>query len=259
MFRSLGRSQPSKTRTTTTLGREYETVLIEPPKKHRTKDAPTKKRNTTIPEPEYNTVLIEPPKKPSNTGQRTKKSTASKKPTNVKATPAAAQPKTTKSRLDVIRIPCDGPPFCITNLPLIAIGNGGMDPKDCVPGEDWLVQFPNMWSLAHEPRFNYHSRRLIGIPAKKLSSCVDETYMMYVCYERTAGVPHNTYLEDFSGFEMYGESFLFKMGEFDVDGRPNFRDMGTESVKELESGGLLEAIVRKLLNSMTQKGDEGKG
>ena len=34
--------------------------------------------------------------------------------------------------------------------------------------------------------------------------------------------------------------------------------MGPDSVEELESGGLIEAIVRKLLNSMTEKGDKGK-
>ena len=259
MFRSHGRRQSSRTSTTTTLVREYETVLIESPKKLRVKDGPTKKRNTTTPEPKYNTVLIEPPRKPCTTGQSTKKSTASKKQTNGKAIPAAVQPKTIKSRLDVIRIPCDGPPFRITSLPLITIEKGGIDPQDCVPGEDWLVQFPNMWSLAHEPRFNWHHRHLIGISPKKLSSAIDETYFMYVCYEQTAGVPHNTYLEHLSGFEMYGESFLFKIREFDGDGRPVFRDMGAESVGELEGGGLLETIVRKMLDDMTQKGDEGKG
>ena len=261
MSRPPSSSQSSRPRTTTTLVREYNTVLIEPPKKLRVKDGPTKMRNTSILEPEYNTVLIEPPKKPSTTAQWTKKGTTSKKQTKGKATtPTAFQPKNIKSRLDVIRIPCDGPPFRITSLPLIAIGNGGIKPEDCVPGEEWLVQFPNMWSIANEPKFNWHHRRLIGIPAKDLSSSVNETYLMYVCYEETAGVPHNKYLEQLSGFEMYGESFLFKMyTDFDGDGKPIFRDMGPESVKELESGGFMEAIVRKLLNSMTEKGDEGKG
>ena len=190
--------------TITTLVCEYTTVLIEPLKKPRVKDGPTKTRNTTIPEPEYNTVLIEPPNKPSKTGQWTKKSTANKKPTKGKAIPAASQPKTIKSRLDAIRIPCDGPPFRITSLPLITIEKGGMDPQACVPGEDWLLQFPNMWSLAHEPRFNYHIRRLIGITAKDLSSAIDETYFMYSCYEQTAGVPHNEYLEEFRGLRCMG-------------------------------------------------------
>ena len=82
---------------------------------------------------------------------------------------------------------------------------------------------------------------------------------MYVCFEEKAGVPHNRYLEGLSGVEMFGESFLFKMyRDFDGDGKPIFRDMGAESVRELEGGGLMEGIVRKMLDSMIQKGDEGK-
>ena len=257
------KSHSSKTRTTTSSVHKYETVLIEPPKKLSPKNGPTKTRDTSIIKREYNTVLIEPPKKPRTTGQWTKKkkATTSKKETNGKATtPAVLHTKKIKSHLDVIRIPCHGPPFHITRLPLITIGNGGMKPEDCVPGEEWLVQFPNMYSLAHEPQFNYRQRRLIGIPANDLSTSVKETYLMYVCYEETAGMPHNRYLEDLSGFNMFGESFLFKMEEdFGGDGKPVFRDMGAESARELESGGLLEAVVRKLLNSMTGKRDEGKG
>ena len=240
--------------------REYETVLIAPPKKLHIKDEPTKMRNTIIPEREYNTVLIKPPRKPRTISQWTKKPTASKKQTKGKATtPATSQPKNIKSSLDVIRITCDGPPFRLTSIPLITIGKGCMDPKDCVAGEDWLVRFPNMWCIADEPGFNWDRRHLIGIPAQELGSAVDETYFMYVWFEETAGVPHNRYLEGLSGFEMFGESFLFKMyRDFDGDGKPIFRDMGSESVRELEGGGLMEVIVRKLLNSMTQKEDEGK-
>ena len=261
MSRPPGRSHSSRTRTTTNLEREYTTALVEPPKKLHLQKRPAKIRNGTILEPEYNTVLIEPPKKPRSTGQWTRKGTTSKKQTHGKATPVAFRPRETKSRLDVIRIPCDGPPFRINSIPLIAVGNGGMDPKDCVPGEDWLGQFPNMWSLADEPGFNWRRRRLIAILAKDLGGLsVDETYLMYVCYEAAAGVPHNRYLEGLSGFEMFGESFLFKIHrDFDVDDRPIFRDMGPDSVRELERGGFTEAVVRKLLNSMTRKGDEGKG
>ena len=49
------------------------------------------------------------------------------------------------------------------------------------------------------------------------------------------------------------------MREFEEDGRPRFVDMGEGSVEELESGGLLEVVLRKMLDSMNQKGKEGKG
>ena len=218
----LDNSQSSRTNTTTTLVREYTTVLIEPPKKLPLKDGPTKMRNTTITEPAYNTVLIEPPRKPCSTHQWTKKGITNEKQTKGKAaTPASIQPRKIKSRLDVVRIPCDGPPFRKDGIPLIAIGNGGINPKDCVPGEEWLVKFPNLWSIAHESRFNWRRRSLIGIPAKHLGSSVERN-LLDVCVLRGDGrcPAQRSIWRKFRGFKMKGESFLFKVyTDFDVDGK----------------------------------------
>ena len=70
--------------------------------------------------------------------------------------------------------------------------------------------------------------------------------LLDVCVLRGDGrcPAHRSIWRKFRGFEMYGESFPFKMyTDFDGDGKPISWDVGPESVEELESGGLIEAII----------------
>ncbi len=254
---------PSRTRTTTTPMREYTTVLSEPSRKNHSSTESTRVPNTIILEREYNTVLIEPPNKthagPIGMGKRTTsnykpetKATASKRPSTKMATSIKSQRKTDAPRVDVIRIPYDSSPLLINSFPLIRLGRDGVRAKDCVAGEDWLQHFPNMWSLTDKLAFSFKHRHLIGIPAKDLCSSVNENYFMYTCYDGTAGLAQNKYLEKLSKKPMYGDSFLFRTrADSDENGKAIFLHMGSDSVRDLESGGLTKAILRQLLDSMT--------
>ncbi len=180
------------------------------------------------------------------------KATASKRPSTKMATSIKSQRKTDAPRVDVIRIPYDSSPLLINSFPLIRLGRDGVRAKDCVAGEDWLQHFPNMWALTDKLAFSFEHRHLIGIPAKDLCSSVNENYFMYTCYDGTAGLAQNRYFEKLSQIPMYGDCFLFRTrGDSDEDGRAVFLHMGTDSVRDLESGGLTKTILRQLLDSMT--------
>ena len=128
--------------------------------------------------------------------------------------------------------------------------------EDCA-AKDWLKQLTEMRSFTNKSTFNWDNRSLIGIPAENLGSSVNHNYFMYVYYEGKAGLPHNEYLENLSGVQMFGDDYLFKVYEdFDEDGRPIFLDMGSVLAVDLKNGGVTKECVQKLLDFMTQ--DVGK-
>ena len=245
-----------RTHEATTLERERTTVLVERSRKPRSK-ADSKTRKAKTHGLECRTVLIEPPKKPHITVNWNKMLFTKKSQPVTKAILAKYPPNKDKFGLDVIRIPCDGSRFQVKSIPLIGIGHDGIRFEDCVAAEDWLKQFPDVQSVADKSNFNWKNRSLIGIPAEDLGSSVNEMYFMYVCYEVKTGLPHNKYLENLSGVQMFGDGYLFKVyKDFDEDGRPIFLDMGSVSAIDLKNGGVTKECVQKLLDLMT--GDVGK-
>ena len=255
---SKGSYPSSRPRTTRIFVEEYETIVIEPTRNETIVIEPARKpfpktksttRVSTITlEKGYKTNTAKPPKQPRATDQWTEKSGSSKSQTKA---PTEPQPPEVKTSLDIIQIPCNSSPIRIFTVPLVGIGRGGVPSDDCVPIEQWLLEFPDMRFAQRLHRFHYPDRQLLGLRApdmEDLGALRKTNQLIYVCYDPKAGLPHNGRLEELSGVKVYGDGFWFMMyKDFDVHEGPRFIDMRPEMVEDLESGGVAETVMRRLL------------
>lgn len=78
-------------------------------------------------------------------------------------------------------------------------------------------------------------------------------HMMYVCLEEEPGLPHNRFLEQIAGVEVFGDAFVFKMESkaFEDSGRVVYVDMEENFVQDAksESGRLAKRVLRKLMQT----------
>ena len=76
---------------------------------------------------------------------------------------------------------------------------------------------------------------------------------MYVCLEEEPGLPHNRFLEQIAGVEVFGDAFVFKMESkaFEDSGRVVYVDMEENFVQDAksESGRLAKRVLRKLMQT----------
>lgn len=174
-----------------------------------------------------------------------------------------------KPGLKVVRIPCDGSPMKLTTIPLINIGERKMHEDECIDFEKLLEHIPNMKSVDNSKRFSWAYRKLVGIVNNNVGEVSWKAdYMMYLCLDKRAGLPHNEELERLvklgrgpayvmDPFDVYGDAFVFRMEpqskrQFDGPKRAVYTNMDTgfiEGVKGLDLyyGNWAFATLRKLL------------
>ena len=78
-------------------------------------------------------------------------------------------------------------------------------------------------------------------------------HMMYLCLAKKTGIPHNKFLEQSSGMEVYGDAFVFKMESKALadSGRMVYVGMKEVYVQDANSklGRLAKRVLRKLMQT----------
>lgn len=124
--------------------------------------------------------------------------------------------------------------------------------------EVWLGEngrIPNMMEpFEHEKYFSCGHRQLLGVqaPNNVPDFSAKIWYFVYVCYEESAGLPENHYLQRLSGVHMYGDSFLFKVlvpeSSSEEANKNEFLHIGSDAFPDVEGGNDTVYMLRKLLD-----------
>lgn len=178
----------------------------------------------------------------------------------------------------VARIPCNASvhyrkarPVRLEETPLINIGPGGISENECVDLEKTLGHIPDMRKFDDPKTFSWAKRSLVGLTIPSPLDGVKFDYMMCMCQDQAAGLPHNEYLEGIFKETMktgrgtlmaprtvFGDAFVFRMqpksNALDKSERARYISMDTDFVESAKYESYAKDVVLAMLLIYPGKG-----
>ncbi|KAF6231584.1 hypothetical protein HO173_010116 [Letharia columbiana] len=158
-------------------------------------------------------------------------------------------------------------PLSLMKMPLANIGSGDISEDECNGFEKQLEHIPNLKSHSDPKTFSWAHRSLFEIGNEKVAYGIGKEpmiYMVYMCRDANAGLPHNQYLEDMvrdvydhpratlmPPIKVYGDAYVFMRKPYskepDESQRATYVDMDKGFVVDATHGVRAQVMLRNLL------------